>query len=189
MNESSSLSFNPTVPQQLDPKAVWLFFPVRFIMFFFLTFWTFWLLSIFIDESSSEVKIILIILSSSIVSAIFAFIWSKLLYRFYRYELTKEGFRKELGIISKKYVTIPYDRIQNVDIFRGLWSRILGLSDLNIQTAGNSRVGSEGILPVGSEGILPVGSEGILPGVSKETAEQLRNELIDRASKVKNQGL
>ena len=67
-----------------------------------------------------------------------AFIWAKLSYRFYKYELTENGFRKELGVVYKKYVTIPYDRIQNVDIYRGIVARLLGLSDLNVQTAGAS---------------------------------------------------
>jgi uncharacterized membrane protein YdbT with pleckstrin-like domain len=106
---------------------------------------------------------------------IFMFIWSKLTYRFYRYELTENGFRKELGVIYKKYVTIPYDRIQNVDIYRGILARILGLSDLNIQTAGASMQ-------------VPRG-EGRLPGLSREEAEKLRDELINRAKNSKNQGL
>ena len=106
-------------------------------------------------------------------SIIFSFIWSKLTLRFYCYELTDKGFCKESGVVSKEYVTIPYDRIQNVDIYRSVFSRILGLSDLSIQTAGNTQVGSEGRLS----------------GISQENAEKLRNELVSRASKVKNQGL
>lgn len=102
------------------------------------------------------------------------FVWAKLTYHFYRYELTDAGFRKELGVIYKMYVTIPYDRIQNVDIYRGILDRILGLSNLNIQTAGASGV---------------AGAEGRLPGLSREVAEQLRDELIQRARQSNNQGL
>ncbi len=101
--------------------------------------------------------------------------WAKLAYHFYRYELTNDGFRKEKGVIWKKYVTIPYDRIQNVDIYRGILARILGLSDIHIQTAGMSASVSE--------------IEGRLPGLSREIAEQLRDELIRRARQSKNQGL
>lgn len=104
-----------------------------------------------------------------------SFIWAKLTYRFYRYELTDAGFRKELGVIWKMYVTIPYDRIQNVDIYRGILARLLGLSDLQIQTAGVSG---------------KVVSEGRLPGLSREVAEQLRDEIIQRARQLRgNQGL
>ena len=112
---------------------------------------------------------------------VLCFVWAKLTYRFYRYELREEGFRKESGVIYKKYVTIPYDRIQNVDIDRGILSRFLGLSDLNIQTAG----ASASVSRYGASG----GAEGRLPAVSKEVAEQLRDELIRRARQSKNQGL
>ncbi|MEK7117403.1 MAG: PH domain-containing protein, partial [Patescibacteria group bacterium] len=105
-----------------------------------------------------------------------SYIWARLTYNYYRYELTETGFRKEKGVIYKKYVTIPYDRIQNVDIYRGILARILGLSDLNIQTAGASAV-------VGQYGAFDVGAEGRLPALSKEVAEQLRDEVIARAQK------
>ena len=110
------------------------------------------------------------------------FFWAKLSYRFYKYELTDDGFRKELGVIYKKYVTIPYDRIQNVDIYRGILARILGLSDLHIQTAGASA-------QVSRYGWLAGGAEGRLPGLSKEDAEKLRDELIRRAKQPRYQGL
>ena len=113
---------------------------------------------------------------------VLCFVWAKLTYRFYRYELLDTGFRKESGVIYKKYVTIPYDRIQNVDINRGILARIFGLSDLNIQTAGASAV-------VSRYGTMGIGAEGRLPAVSVKVAEQVRDELIERAHKSKNQGL
>lgn len=106
---------------------------------------------------------------------VIVYVWARLSYRFYLYELTENGFKKESGIIYKRYVTIPYDRIQNVDIIRGVWARILGLSDLQIQTAGMSGAAYY--------------SEGRLPGLSTEDAEKLRDELINRARQSKNQGL
>lgn len=113
---------------------------------------------------------------------ILAFAWAKLSYHFYRYELTDLGFRKESGVIWKKYVTIPYARIQNVDINRGVLARILGLSDLHIQTAGSSA----SISRYGASGLS---SEGRLPGVSKADAELLRDELVVRATKSAGQGV
>ena len=85
-------------------------------------------------------------------------------------------------MIYKKYVTIPYDRIQNVDIHRGILARLLGLSDLNIQTAGFSAT-------VGRYGVGGASAEGRLPGTSREVSEQLRDELIQRSRQSKNQGL
>lgn len=53
-------------------------------------------------------------------------------------------------------------------------ARILGISDIQIQTAGMSGVAL---------------SEGRLPGLSRRDAEALRDELIHRVSKSKDQGL
>ena len=176
--------------KQLDPKAVWLFF-ISFVLrwFFIIIILSIWS-SVFLNEldetlesdagfSFSFLNWLWIIIP---VFLILCFVWAKLTYYFYRYELTDAGFRKELGVIYKKYVTIPYDRIQNVDIYRGILARLLGLSDLNIQTAGMSAT-------INRYGVSGGGAEGRLPALSREVAEQLRDELIGRARQAKNQGL
>ncbi len=176
----SAPSFISTGQQQLDPKAVWLFFLRSVFVFLFIAIWLgFGFMAALADTAGGVWGIALLLLLGVLVTA---FIWAKLRYHFYRYELTEEGFRKELGVIFKKYVTIPYDRIQNVDIYRGILGRILGLSDLNIQTAGMSA-------SVGRFGVSGGGAEGRLPALSREIAEEVRNELIRRAGRTKNQGL
>lgn len=178
--------------KQLDPKAVWLFF-ISFVLHLFiliiiLSIWGSAVLGDFSENLNKDsgfsfafLNWLWIIIPAFLV---LCFVWAKLTYHFYRYELTDAGFRKEFGVIYKKYVTIPYDRIQNVDIYRGILARILGLSDLNIQTAGMSAtVGHYGISSGG-------GSEGRLPALSREDAERLRDELIQRARQTENkQGL
>lgn len=177
--------------KQLDPKAVWLFFISFVLRWFFMllipSFYVMAALSQFFtspDGADTPLSFSFLWWLWIIIPAflILCFIWAKLTYRFYRYELTDAGFRKELGVIYKKYVTIPYDRIQNVDIYRGILARILGLSDLHIQTAGMSAT-------IGRYGMSGSGSEGRLPALSREDAERLRDELIQRARQVKNQGL
>jgi len=172
--------------KNLDPKAVWLFFfsgifvlpfvmlPVYFFISFFLGFFN----AIQFGGAMSPGFIVLGVFALFLVTIVFNFIWSRLSYKNYKYELRADGFRKEHGVISKKYVTIPYERIQNVDIFRGLIARLLGLSDLNIQTAGMS----------GTSGSYGGASEGRLPGLNPQVAEQLRDELIARA-RGKHQGI
>ena len=173
-------SYTPTGQQQLDPKAVWLFFLRSVFVFLFIAIWLgFGFIAALADTTGGVWGIALLLLLGVLVVA---FIWAKLTYHFYRYELTEEGFRKELGVIFKKYVTIPYDRIQNVDIYRGILARILGLSDLNIQTAGMSA-------SVVRFGVSGGGAEGRLPALSREVAEEVRNELIRRARQTRNQGL
>lgn len=174
--------------KQLDKRAVWLFF-FSFLMggvvwAAMLTAWLFatWMGITRGGGGFNAGSLAAIIPLAVLISAAFAFIWAKLTYHFYRYELTDLGFRKESGVIWKKYVTIPYARIQNVDINRGILARILGLSDLMIQTAGASA-------SFNKYGMGGVGSEGRLPGVSKEDAEILRDELVRRASKSQGQGV
>lgn len=101
---------------------------------------------------------------------VFFLIWVWLTYHSYGYELTDQEFRKEFGVIRKKYVSIPYEQVQNIDLHRGLLDRLLGLSELHIQTAGMS------------EGAAQTGAEGVLPGLTKEEAERVRSELVRRAS-------
>jgi putative membrane protein len=101
-----------------------------------------------------------------------------LTYRFWRYEIGDEAFKMEQGVIWKRYVSIPYERIQNVDIHRGVFARIFGLSDLRIQTAGFGGM-------YGSWGHF---AEGNLPGIEREKAERLREELIAKVKRTK-QGL
>lgn len=169
--------------QQLDPKAAWLFFITGASVWFGA--WLVLILpfAIFFIMLLSEVPTpnpVLTSLSWIIFSAItitpfiLIYLWSRLTYHYYRYQLTDLGFRKEHGVIWKRYVTIPYDRIQNVDILRGVLARMMGLSDLQIQTAGMSGA---------------IGAEGRLPGLSQEIAEQLRDELIQRAKQSTQQGL
>lgn len=115
---------------------------------------------------------ILTFLSTIVLPAflILSFIWAWLQYFNYRYELTETSFNKEYGIVHKRYVSIPYEQVQNVDVIRTLADRLVGLSELQVQTAGMS------------EGGKSTSAEGILPGLSKYEAENLRNELVHRAS-------
>lgn len=106
-------------------------------------------------------------------SPVISFFWAVWTYNNYRYQLTREGFKIESGVVWKKYIFIPYERIQNIDLARGIIARLLGLSDLHIQTAGYSG---------------RMRAEGRIPGLGPETAENLREDLIKRVKGTK-QGL
>jgi len=180
--------------KQLDPKAIWLFYFGFFIGILFIAISFVWIFGFVLrdfplDEIRSQIDMpwyILFVINFwwliLLVLAVLGYVWSYLSWHFYRYEVREDGFRKEHGVIWKKYVTIPYERIQNVDIYRGVLARILGLSDLQIQTAGMSAT-------VGRYGISGAGAEGRLPGISREDAEKLRDELVKRARGKKDQGV
>ncbi len=177
--------------KKLDPNSIWIFFfspvawffallPFFFIIFMFFLFYKINItnLDFFSEEYKSEemfsfLTIFIFVFVLFILLVICLFLWANLSYRFYKYELTEDGFKKELGVIYKKYVIIPYDRIQNVDITRGIIARIFGLSNLYIQTAGTS----------------VSRAEGKLPGLSKKDAEEVRDNLLYKVKQSKNQGL
>lgn len=163
----STPSFIEVELKNLSPKAFWLFFLKKAGGLFFLLIFIFFQLA-FLE---GPMVIIFAVIFFLIMSGIF-FLWAKFEYKFYKYGMSQNGFQKEYGIIAKKYVTIPYERIQNIDMSQTLLERILGLYDINIQTAGMS-------VSMGRFG--PRRAEGMLPGISKEEAENLRDELIRRS--------
>jgi len=173
---------------KLNPNSKWLFtwkalvtfapFSI-FIAVYFISGIGTWSPSYYDSYNSSLIgmfgQMILWAFISIVFFATIAYIYGILSYEYYRYGLTEEGFKKEYGIIIKKYTTIPYSRIQNVDIYRNLIARYLGLSEIRIQTAGYSAGNRT--------------SEGVLPGVTVEEAEKIREELIKRVDDSKKQGL
>jgi len=174
-------TFSSTGLKQLDPKAVWSFF-LRFMAPFFglLVFPILMIIIPIIEPGAVHefnlgalliIFIVILFLGSS-----FSYIWAKLTYKYYRYELDEEDFRKESGVIFKKYTTIPYERIQNINIQRGIIDRMLGLSSLKIFTAGSGGSGA-------------AGAEGLLPGLSEGLAEEIRDELANRSRKTKRRDL
>jgi membrane protein YdbS with pleckstrin-like domain len=103
-------------------------------------------------------------------------------YKNWKYEFTEDSLKIEKGIIIKRYKSIPYQRIQNVDITRGILARIIGFSTIDIQTAGYSMYAGSG-----RGGMF---SEGHLPAISIHHAEEIRDFLIEKIShRNSNQGL
>jgi membrane protein YdbS with pleckstrin-like domain len=99
------------------------------------------------------------------------------------YEFTKDGLKIERGIIWKKYSNIPYERIQNVDVTRGIIARIFGFSTLNIQTAGYGGM----MYRRGFGGMAQ--SEGYIPAVGVKDAEKIRDFLMKKITGKKTGGL
>lgn len=166
-------------PSNLHPKAIWLFFfqYLGFVVFAYYFFGGFFF-SVFLVgvvallPIPAFLKILGGIIIFILMPTLIAYFFAKLGYKNWKYELTPDALRIEKGIIWKRYVSIPYERIQNVDIFRGILARMLNLSDLHIQTAGQSSGGGFGSL---------TGGEGRLPGLEIQLAEQLRDQLITLA--------
>jgi len=171
MNQESKM-------QYLHPKAIWLFF-FRYAASFIIAALVLggWIGGAIGSEFGKGFGFIAgIALIVILLFIVISYIWARLSWHFWRYQLTEDSYRAERGVIFKRYISIPYERIQNIDIYRGILDRILGLSDLQIQTAGYGAAGG-----YSGRGFKGFGSEGRLPGLDKYTAEKLRDEFIKRA--------
>jgi len=105
-------------------------------------------------------------------------VYTQMAYNRWFYEFIDNQLRVEKGVIWKRYSNIPYQRIQNVDITRGIIARICGFSSVNIQTAGYSA-------PANARG----NSEGYIPAVASDEAEKIREFLMRKINKKNSSGL
>lgn len=134
-----------------------------------------WLLFLFLSIGASGM--LKIVVESFIFSFLIIFIvgilitelFVQLSYTNWGYEFTKGELKVEKGIIWKVYKSIPYERVQNVDIHRGVLARLFGFSTVLIQTAGYSGYSKGGIM-----------AEGYLPAVSVDGAEKIREFVMKK---------
>lgn len=110
------------------------------------------------------------------------YITAAIVHRNYYFEINSSSFRKEYGVLHKIDVTIPFNRIQNVNITRSLSDRILGLARIDIESAGSSSTTKRN-----TAGGSRTKSEGHLPGVTLPQAKEIHDLLIDRFSAFQNQ--
>jgi membrane protein YdbS with pleckstrin-like domain len=104
-------------------------------------------------------------------------IYARMTYNRWFYEFSDHGLKLERGIIWKRYSNVPYERIQNVDVQRGILARILGFSTVIIQTAGYSGQGKYGM-----------NSEGYIPAVGMKDAEKIREFIMKKITGKKSSG-
>ena len=162
--------------KSLHPGAKWLFrlsaylmvIPLIILLFVFLGNLIFILHSIFM-------LIFLGLLFIITIWVILAEVYVHWAYKLFLYEFTNTELKIERGVIWKKYSNIPYERVQNVDVTRGIIARIFGFSSVNIQTAGYSGFAYR------RRG-FGMHSEGSLPAVSIKEAEEIRKFVIKKIS-------
>jgi membrane protein YdbS with pleckstrin-like domain len=75
------------------------------------------------------------------------------------YQLRDDDLLFRRGLLFQRFVSVPYGRMQLIDITRGPVSRIVGLSDLHFVTAAAS-------------------SSVAIPGLTLVDAEELRDQLV-----------
>lgn len=90
--------------------------------------------------------------------------WPKLEYRHARYMVDDDGVQIQRGVLRRVVTSIPRSRVQHVDLAQGVWERRYGLATLVIHTAASASPDTS------------------LRGVSRETAEEIRNYLKPQLS-------
>ncbi len=157
--------------EKLHPGAKWIFRINAYGSF--LVFAIFLIISsLRIQSLFNDIVLILIVIPLGIILVVLigGEIYARLAYANWGYEFTDMGLKTERGIIWKKYSSVPYERVQNVDLQRGVIARILGFSSLQIQTAGATYTGKSGH------------AEGYIPALEPEHAEQIRESLMSHIS-------
>src|SRR3989344_9324886 len=157
---------------KLHKGARWHFRFTAYLILIFLLFFVAWfilpaiiILFKFIVGEFSVLTILLSIFVYFLLILIVGEIYTRLAYNRWFYEFTDDGLRLERGIIWKRYSNIPYERVQNVDVHRGVIARIFGFSSVLIQTAGYS---------------AQAYAEGVIPALGIDQAEQIRTLVMKK---------
>jgi len=177
MKKESEKKVETNNKKHLHPGARWLFrfraYGVLLIIFLFLG-WIPFLFAGFIikiltgnDSAATFSAVLFMFFTYFLIADIYA----RMSYNRWLYEFTNNGLRIEKGIIWKKYATIPYKKIQNVDLSRGIIARMLGFTTMDIETAGHSW---------GGHRRRKSKSEGHIPGVEKGEAEKIRTHIMNK---------
>ena len=159
--------------KSLNPKVVkcWLIKGVLFVTIFLV----FFSLLLIYGLMAEVVELALVGMIAIIIwVGIFCMylLWVYLFYPRYKYAISEEGVLINRGILWKAFRTIPYGRIQHVSINKGPIEQLLGISNINIFTAGTGSMGSS----AASKGMF--GAEGYIPGVIEP--EKLKSEIMQK---------
>lgn len=71
-----------------------------------------------------------------LVTMILVVIWIPAAFKALEYTIDDDGVKMKGGVVWKKYVTVPYSKITNVDITRGPLQRLYNIGTIHVQTAG-----------------------------------------------------
>jgi uncharacterized protein len=105
-----------------------------------------------------------VILGTLVALALFLTLWyAPARYARWRWQLTELAVELRFGVLVRQQETVPYFRIQQIDIVQGPLDRILDLATLQVTTASAS-------------------GSAALPGIANDDAPTVRAELLARAA-------
>ena len=74
------------------------------------------------------------------------YIYVELYYRRFSIRIRKTALIIDKGVIIRQHISIPYSKIQNVTVDRGILDHIFGVGKIVIETAGQNLKESEGVI-------------------------------------------
>lgn len=116
----------------------------------FVSFLIFVILLVVIKAKNPEVQVfpalVLIVLFEA-AAVVFTLVWIPHYYTSIKYIISDDFVRIQKGAIQKRLLTIPFEKVQNVEIFQGPIERSYGLGKILIHTAGYSGLSrAEGVI-------------------------------------------
>ncbi len=85
---------------------------------------------------SGEIMVTIFLVAGWVLIMIPVLIWIPYAFRALEYYIDDEGVKMKSGVIWKKFVTVPFHKITNVDITQGPIQRFYRIGTIHIQTAG-----------------------------------------------------
>ena len=79
-----------------------------------------------------------IILWAELIAMLLTLIWIPAFHASLQYVIDDDTVKAQGGVLWKRYVTIPFTKITNLDITEGPVQRIFGIGTIHVQTAGAS---------------------------------------------------
>jgi putative membrane protein len=107
-------------------------------------------------------------LSIAAVLLIFGAVSIFIYWRRFEFRVGSDDIQIESGVVSRTHRSIPFDRIQDVDITQGPVARVLGLAKVTFETGGGSAQSSK--------------ADGVIQAITLQRAEQLRELVRARRS-------
>lgn len=99
-----------------------------------------------------------------VVTAVTAAVWPPLVHRRWSYRLGADALEIRRGVLVHRQSSVPYRRVQQVDLSRGPLDRLLGLTSADLTTAAAT-------------------TDGSIPGLAPSDAEHFRRRVLERAGR------
>ncbi len=134
---------------------------------------------------SGDISLTMFLLALALLMAMIIpiiLIWAIMFYNRYLFRIGEDAVHINRGILWKRNVMIPYERIQHTSVTRGPIDILLGLHILNIYTAGTSSVGAR----FGGASSA-FAAEGSIPGLSDP--KPFQDDIMSRVRTLRGDGL